>query len=115
MVVQVLHLIQHNPRHMEAQQCQRLTQTLIVAQQGLAFPLASLMDLPQLSRHLPTVEQQDQLQQPLILTVVQHSAAPIPMEVHRLAVVHLILTPIHLFQIMSPCITLKDIKMTPYY
>ena len=73
------------------------------------------MDPPQLSRHLPTVEQQDQLQQPRTLTVVQHLAAQIPMGVHRLAVAHLILTPIHLFQIMSQCITLKDTKVTPYY
>ena len=73
------------------------------------------MDPPQLSRHLPTVEQQDQLLQPRTLTVVQHSTAQIHMEVHRVAVAHLILTPIHLFQIMFPCITLKDIEMTPYY
>ena len=73
------------------------------------------MDPPQLSRRLPTVEQQDQLQQPLTLTVVQHLTAQISMGVHRVAVAHQIPTPIQLFQIMSPCITLKDIEMTPYY
>ena len=73
------------------------------------------MDPPQQSRHPPTVEQQDQLHQPLTLTMVRHLAAQIPMGVHRLAVAHLMLTPIHLFRIMFPCITLKDIEMTPYY